>query len=81
MTATLLVNETALEDEAHQRNTQTVADFPPGTCVLLAHDTRRWIVDSRSADGLVLTWFEDSRIQFLPAAQLWRIDPICQEAP
>lgn len=72
--------EAQLEEQAHQRNTQTVANFPPGTSIQLAGDTRRWIVDSRSPDGLILTWSDDARLLFLPAAHLWRIDPNCQEA-
>ncbi|MBX9150043.1 hypothetical protein [Rhodococcus qingshengii] len=69
------LHETQLEDEAYQRNTQTADDFPPGTSVHIAGDPRRWIVDSRSIDGIILTWRDDLALQFIPAGQLWRIDP------
>ena len=72
--------EAQLEEQAHQRNSQTVVDFPPGTSIQLAGDTRRWIVDSRSPDGLILIGRDDARLLFIPAAQLWRIDPNCQAA-
>lgn len=68
--------ESALEDEAYQRNTQTAADFPPGTCVRLANDPHMplW-VDSRHADGsLTLEYLNRAKLH-LTADQLWRIDP------
>ncbi|AWN03666.1 hypothetical protein PBI_JACE_46 [Gordonia phage Jace] len=78
MTTALLLDETALEDEAHQRNTQTAADFPPGTVVHLTGSPRRWVVDTRRPDGTLLL-INDGRTRQLDAHALWRIDPICQE--
>lgn len=77
MTTTLDL-ETALEDEAHQRNEQTAADFPPGTVVYIAGDRHRWIVDSRHRGSVRLErTITPGRVTYLnlPPNSLHRIEP------
>lgn len=70
--------ESALEDEAHQRNQQTADDFPPGTVVYICGDRNRWTVDSRYRGSVRLErTITPGRTTYLnlPPNSLHHIDP------